>query len=182
MKILTLITTVTLSFTGFAHAANLSDEGVVFKSVITELTSNFSMEEWGNPNSGIVWVDQKSSTLNIDLYSDPCRQLLPPRPGYVTCLTQAVPMKRVSFVTPLQRRFEGTCDRIIYTGQAIDPQLNGNIEIQISDNRRFENTCRSYLPMPAISGFLKINVGNDPTLKEIRFSGVVVEPNDEAER
>lgn len=180
MKILTLIASLALLFPSISPGATLADEGVILKSVITDLTSNFPMDEWGNPNSGLVWVDQKTSTLNVDLYSDPCQQLLPPRPGFVTCLVKAIPMKRVSFVTPLQSRFDGSCDRIIYTGQAPDPQIGGTVEIQISDNRRFENTCRSYLPMPPVSGVLKLNTGTDP-VREIRFSAVVVEPNEQTD-
>lgn len=160
-----------LVFSNTAAAALLNDEGVVLKSVLTEIKANFPMDEWGNPNAGIAWVDRKSNTLNVDLYSDPCNQLLPPRPGFMNCL--AIPMKRASFVTPLQSQFNGTCDRVIYTGKTMDPSLGGSIEIQISDNRRFEDTCRSYLPMPAVSGFLKIRVDNTPD-KEIRFAGVAV--------
>ncbi len=180
MKISSLLLTTAVTFgTTFSgvHASHQNGDDVILKSVITELRPTYPLDQFDNPNSGLVWVNLATKTLHVDLYSDPCHQLTPPVPGYISCLTWALPRMVASFTTPLQRAFNATCDRVVYWGKV----RVENIEIQISDNRKFGNTCRSYLPMPAVSGFLKIKTTGMPE-NEIRFSGVIVEDKDENHR
>lgn len=163
------------------------NEGIILRAVITNLTSTQPLDDFGNPDSGIVWVNNLTNTVHVDLYADPCRHLLPPREGYIGCLALSIPKMTASFTAPLQQVIDRTCGRKLYRGTATDKfvtpdgEVSGNYDIEISDNQRFGETCKSYLPMPPVSGFLRIRVDGQPE-NEVAFSAVLAEEDDTIEK
>ena len=159
------------------------NEGIILKSVITQLSSNQSLEPWGNPDSGIVWVNDLTKTVHVDLYSDPCHRLLPPDSRFVGCLALAMPEMTVSFTAPLQEVVDGNCDRKFYRGSATEKfvtpggEVNGKYDIEIVDNLKFGETCKSFFPMPPVSGFIKIRVDGEKE-HELSFSAIPVQEDE----